>query len=401
MNNTENVDFDSEQNDALNTLDHEGSKSEQHVSLETREIFKRTRLKELRLKDFMSYENHTFDFTGENGIHPVYGFYGPNGTGKSTALEAVTLLFSNFTGYKDDRLKALLSKYVRKLTGDYLSNDNTFLVEGVFESDIGEYNVIVTRDGIVQGHPKEIADYLLHHVFLTSYDEELHTFQLREERWDIFKKLFEAVTGYRVEKREPEFKFGGQSLMNMRMLSDDEKSKKDMACLDTHVLGLTIHKPNETITERQCSDGEKKVLKNFTTLLNKDFIPSIILIDNVEMHVEIDRHIPLLEAIGELFPDSQVLFTTHSPRIVSNYPQERLYNLRAKERGERAIWQNDLEKIVRGSLTLCNVEVDDSVNPVFETIDSGNKQLALQQTVWLFEQSMKKTQELIVSVSNS
>jgi predicted ATP-binding protein involved in virulence len=60
-----------------------------------------------------------------------------------------------------------------------------------------------------------------------------------------------------------------------------------------------------------------------------EYIPSIILIDNVEMHVESGRHLPLIRAMKRCFNNSQIITTTHSYHISRNFSDKhQVYDLR-------------------------------------------------------------------------
>jgi len=147
------------------------------------------------------------------------------------------------------------------------------------------------------------------------FDQELHQFQLERKQWPIFKKLFEAVTGFSISEEEGVFS-----------MSDDPIQKKLM---DKYVFNFNIVKPDEIISCKDCSAGERKIIKTFSTLLNKECCPQIILIDNVAMHVESGRHLELIQAIKESFPNSQIFTTTHSHSISKNFGNRfELYDLR-------------------------------------------------------------------------
>jgi predicted ATP-dependent endonuclease of OLD family len=214
-----------------------------------------------------------------------------------------------------------------------------FLIEADIISEGGKYSVSINKNGFLEGkdHPQHIKEGIVRQCFRTRYDEELNTFQLRLDRWNIFKELFESVTGYIVEKKESEM-----SPFTIR----DPSLYAQTAMMDKYVLELKIIKPNEIITDRECSKGEKKVLKNFTTLLNKDDIPSLILIDDVEMHVELDRHLILINCIEQCFPGSQTIFTTHSPKIIYGFDTERLQDLTVKSSLSNLSWRKKMIRII-------------------------------------------------------
>ena len=302
----------------------------------------RMAVKSLRLKNFKCYDNYELNFCdSEGGVFLLFGLFGPNGCGKTTILDAINLVTASFASYEEGRIEVALRRYIRNFKmlspAGQLASD--FLVEADIVSDLGEYTVAVNKGGYVAGkeHPKEIQQTLARQCYRTRYDEELNLFQLRIDRWQIFKELFEAVTGYKVEKEE--------CPMSAFTVNDQELYNSS-ALLNQYVLSLKITKPEETITDRECSKGEKKIIKNFTTLLNKDDIPSIVIIDDVEMHVEIDRHITLINCIERCFPDSQVIFTTHSPKIVYSFDLERLHDLTVKSPLGNVPWRKSLIRVL-------------------------------------------------------
>ena len=147
--------------------------------------------------------------------------------------------------------------------------------------------------------------------YYTRFDQELRKFQLDRSKWSLFKELFEAVTGFEIEEEETEFAVGNSRI-----------SKE-------FVFGFFVKKPNETIHYKECSDGERKIMKSFSSLLNLEYIPSVILIDNVEMHVESGRHLPLIKAMKKCFDTSQIVTTTHSYHISRNFSNKhQVYDLR-------------------------------------------------------------------------
>lgn len=293
-------------------------------------------VKNLRLYNFKCYEKFCIDFvTNQSGQTVPYCLFGPNGSGKTTVLDAVTCVLSSYSSYDVERIHIALSKYIRNFKNMSPSEQQLadFLIEADIQSEFGNYTVAVNRSGYLprMEHPESVREHILKLCYRTRYDEELNMFQLRLDRWNLFKELFEATTGYVVDKVEYE-----------TPLFSDPQSKAQRALIDDYVLQLVIQKPNETITDRECSKGEKKVIKNFTTLLNKDTLPPVILIDDVEMHVEIDRHMKLVRCIERCFCGSQVIFTTHSPKIIHNYEIERMCDLTSKVGVATELWRKKL-----------------------------------------------------------
>mgnify|MGYP000981159932 CR=1 FL=1 len=272
----------------------------------------------IRFQNFKSFDDVTFDFFGDDGkIKSFACFYGPNGTGKSTILDVIQLIFTRFEGYDLLRLKQYLGKSVRhtdgKLNGLYGEDD--FLITAKIKSDDLTYDVEINKSGFVKDHPKEVKEFITRLCYYARFDQELHQFQLIRSKWDLFKELFESVTGYPIVEKTTLF--------------DQSDDPEQAEMLKKYVLSFWIHKPNEVISREECSAGERKVIKSFSTLLNKEYTPKIILIDNVEMHIESGRHLQLIDSMKRCFPNSQIFTTTHSHRISKNFDERhQLYDLR-------------------------------------------------------------------------
>lgn len=268
----------------------------------------RIRLKDMELINFGRFDHVKVDFSSlspsiNNGLEPLSCLVGPNGTGKTTILTAIQMLFSRYDGYDEKRYKANMLKYIRNFRCSKNIDEDDFCIKGTFQENSGrEYIVEITRlNKVVSFHPDFISERLPHYCFFTRYDQELHTFQLKRSRWEKFKLLFESVTGYEIEEDDSLFDIGEDT--RMRNL------------LHEYVMSFNIKKPEETISHKQCSAGERKLIKTFSTVLNKSVSPSIILIDNAVMHIEVDRHVAVIEAMKKCFDNNQLIVTCHSEPI--------------------------------------------------------------------------------------
>ena len=272
------------------------------------------KIKSIYIKDFKIFHDFFIDFTHEGEVSDFSCFIGPNGCGKSTTLEIIQSVFSNYDKYDETRLKSLLGKKVRHTEGGDKSGvygEADFLVRAVMQTPFGDYEVVLTKKGFKVDHPENIKALAMRLCYYTRFDQELRKFQLDRSKWSLFKELFEAVTGFEIEEEETEFAVGNSRI-----------SKE-------FVFGFFVKKPNETIHYKECSDGERKIMKSFSSLLNLEYIPSVILIDNVEMHVESGRHLPLIKAMKKCFDTSQIVTTTHSYHISRNFSNKhQVYDLR-------------------------------------------------------------------------
>lgn len=261
------------------------------------------KIKSMRFQNFKVFDDYTFDFTSENGIKEFICFIGPNGYGKSTVLNSIQMIFNRYEGRDIEKLKINLGKSVRHVGAEFneISVNEDFLITAILDSTYGEYEVQFCKSGFIKDHPEKIKENVFRLCYAARFDQELHNFQLAREKWDKFKELFEAVTDFVIEENQDVIKyFKGTDDPTMRQLIND------------YVLSFSIKKPHETITHKECSDGEKKIIKSFSTLLTLGYSPSIILVDNIEMHVEKGRHIKLIQAMKDCFPNSQIFSTTHS-----------------------------------------------------------------------------------------
>jgi len=260
------------------------------------------RVKSISFKNYKAFENCTFDFVDQdNKIREFSCFIGPMGSGKSTTLYAIQLLFYNFEGYDKSRIENQLSKSIRHIEARNKGKSN-FLITAKITIDGKLHTISIDKNGFKRKHPKEIKDLLYRICYLSKLDQDLNKFQLKRDKWDKFKELFESVTGYTIEEYANPF-------------FDNSNDPHLSELLKNYVLDFLVKKKYETIHAKECSDGEKKIIKSFSTMLNLEYTPPIILIDNFEMHVHRFRHMVLLESLRKCYPTSQIFSTTHSHSI--------------------------------------------------------------------------------------
>jgi len=279
------------------------------------EKWPRIRLKKLEIVNFGKHKNIAVDFTHAGKVMGLACLVGPNGTGKSTILNAVQNLCSNFSGCDDQRYFGLMSKSVSDVMnmspGQLLKlrEEPYMVLRGIFclDDGTGEYVVELNQIRPVATHPEFIHLRIVNYCFYARFDMELHMFQLKRSRWPVFKELFSSITGFPVEEDQTLFRLSS------------EQEHEDV--LREYVMGFRIRKGNDVFTQRQCSSGERKIAKCFSTILNKDIPPSIILIDNVTMHVEVGRHIAVIESLERCFPESQIIATCHSVPVTKSLPR--------------------------------------------------------------------------------
>ena len=281
-------------------------------------------LRGLRIENFMAHDHIEIDFSSRGKSSHMSCFIGPNGSGKTTVLSAIQLLFMTYGEYGEERYQSMMLKNVRNwqdmLPGQI--KDADFKITGTFHDGQKEYDVSVSRLHGYTQHPPHILENLSQYCFLARFDQELNTFQIARKRWEAFQKFFSQVTGFTVEEDVDLFSH-----------TSDVRFNK---IIQQYVTGFLVKKPRETIKHRQCSAGERKIAKCFSTILNRPMTPRLILVDNITDHVENPRHISVVEGIEECFPESQLVVTCHS------IPVQRNMSDRSKIIDMRFLYANDL-----------------------------------------------------------
>jgi len=280
----------------------------------------RIAVKNIHLQNFKAFEDQYFDFMKDGEIKEFSCFFGPNGTGKTTILDTMQIIFSRFDSYDKERLRVLLGKSVRHVDGNQngIYGDGNFLITAEIQCSLGDYTVKIDKTGFIKDHPEEVKDVLKRLYYFARYDQELHQFQLERKQWPCFKKLIEGITGYTIKESQNVFSIASEDPVQAELL-------------EKYVLDFNIHKPDEIISCRECSAGERKIIKSFSTLLNKEYCPQILLIDNIAMHVELGRHLDLIETIKESLPGTQIFATTHSYYIKKFGNKSNMYDLRMRK----------------------------------------------------------------------
>lgn len=274
------------------------------------------RVKSLKLKDFKGYANASIEFRDFSIL------IGPNGIGKTTALEAVNLLASSLdfrteiesvpsfghegsdwvpTVSAQQRLEQFLKRNIR-------NGKKAFRLEGVFEHAGRDYKVVLTEKGFETNELLGQPFWNSNLVLFAKFDLEMSKFLLPEKAWPAFKLAFENITGYQVS--DPiVFDEGG---------------------FERIVDGFTLHKPNGKIPFKFCSAGEKKIARALSNivLIDEEKKPHIVLVDNIEMHVHYKRHLGLMGELRRLFTGMQVISTTHSTVVMEKHePREDLVDI--------------------------------------------------------------------------
>jgi len=329
------------------------------------------KLKKVKLQNYCGYKEVEFDLEdktslfnlfssrkySQDGIKNWFMLYGPNGIGKSNFLNAVRMLsspweiqsqmrFSTDPEISKDPSKINRNAVMfRRITNDpdyqpgyesFTQKKNLYM-EGIFEINT------LTDDGRTETREAKVIfennfDKKFSGVTLNELPEDLRSvcfyvdadnpinyqkFQLREEVGQEFLDFAASVYNFNCELPESckvPVKVAGQSYM--------------------FYTDFAIHKnKNERIHYKKMSAGEKKIATLLSSIFDVCYTPtgkesrhisdanSIMLIDNIELHIYFKRHMKLIEKMNQYFPNHQVIATTHSPIIVKKMPKRYLADL--------------------------------------------------------------------------
>ncbi len=301
-------------------------------------------LKRLRLQNFCNFENHTFDFTKSDGSpYPFICFFGPNGIGKSTILEAISLLTSDQTGRPTAFVHNSLRKYVRnpdynpsyeKLTGHKYLNElisgtaddhlPEMQIEGTYEYEEQEYTVMMNQNGWLKNDFVDKSPWFQHelkmrrricHSIKTDSDLSLNSFQIHCSYQKEFEEIVSTVMRYPVQCVSP----------------SDLGGTTEEFCTDTVLI-----KNKHRIHFKRMSAGERKICKSFSEVLNlmntlsnpkpgdpaMPGWPKLLLMDNIVMHVYYDRHATMIDSLKKVFHAQQMFATTHSGTLINRQAEK-------------------------------------------------------------------------------
>jgi len=293
------------------------------------------KFKRIELENVCGYRKAIFELDPNLNM-----FFGPNGCGKSNILYIANILCSpkRFIG-RD------MSMYFRKMMfhKDYnpgyqdsyfTTFEHIMKMKGVFEDNKGKEYIVeleadpenISKMEDVSDDPDKLAQYeglikkvgvvrndlpedKLEYAFLSDADNpsNLSKFQIEESAAEKFLDIAEAVYGYKCA-------------LDKKVREKDSQRKEYIWFYTDFIVEKDDDGegyPNVRVHYRRMSDGERKIatlIKQLCSPLHTD--RDIYLVDNIEMHVYMQRHTKLVDKLLEHFPDKQYLATTHSAILV-------------------------------------------------------------------------------------
>ena len=318
-------------------------------------------LKELKLKNIGPFREGKIDFAWENrsdGTNPVTIITGMNGTGKSITIDAIRAALSG-----------------QPLGRNIVADTENFLIEidAVVE---GEQLKLMTNK-CSNGHI-EYADYIRIAKFLMfGYSEAEAVKPWVIDYWssriptDGFSiNSIKAIDHKNFLKDVMLGKKSNVDLTNFLchidyLRSSDMPSEKEMGtvlydkiketidlCLDNGKfkyirraeMDPIVEQNGHEVTLEKLSSGNLFLIEHLVLLICKMYSlavlrkipaqnilnsPGVLLIDEIENHLHPRWQKSILAIIRQLFPNLQIILTTHSPFILSSLPGVRIYTCKS------------------------------------------------------------------------
>lgn len=326
-------------------------------------------LKSLELTNFKAIESAKIDFQGKSTI-----IFGINGTGKSTILRSINLLFANIINQIVNRKELRQNyaiqlediKYGRKETRIQavldIDNENLIYERGLIRSSGKKFdNKDVVKKIAESFHKKYVSDEEQNDipVFINYGTNRLvldiplrirthHTFDI----YSAFEKSIENKIDFRTFF---EWYRNQEDYENEMKIETGDLHYKDKAleavrtailtmlneCSNLRIarrprLEMKIDKGNTVLNVSQMSDGEKCTMALFGDLARRLTLANpteenpllgegIVLIDEVELHMHPAWQRKILSELKNIFPNIQFIITTHSPIILNEADEN--YNI--------------------------------------------------------------------------
>ena len=330
----------------------------------------RVRVKKIEIINFKGIEHLELDFTylDSDRILDNIVFYGINGSGKSTILEAIDIsLTMNTWSPSSDDCDSIEDYFIEKysLGSEWIYNhksefqinlqiiENTNTIESVFKYSPLKGISWSIKEGLLSKNFKENPSFL----YLSAYRLFYPTKVEKAGDWHKIKKL-ERSKFYN-ESHSIGMQFSNDYSIVKQYLVNLVTDKKvgviqdeNLQVLEKIKKAFEIFFPNKIFLEQlarsdmnqdykflienedgtvvdidQLSSGEREVIAFFTYLSTKALNVSILIIDEPELHLHDKWQSLIPYAIRKLFPNVQLFMATHSEEIHQSFSESELFGL--------------------------------------------------------------------------
>ena len=407
------------------------------------------KIKQLTMQSFRGISDLTIDFDPQLNI-----LIGNNGSGKSSILdclsaflnhiaEQVRILYPNKDNFlramsgqaknifldddiainSKERIEAVLEIILNSINIEYtikkrkyeLSNVSALLEQEKQESHFTQNLLIpnlVTRDKIpVLIYYSVKRDILFgdfqdfkedeNHIILNTYNRAFTGGQVVFKEFFEWFRILEEIENELI--RDIPF-YRDRQLESVRQaIYTFLPEFKDLRIRRRPELRMTVTKNSAELTINQLSDGEKNLLAMVGDLARRLAIANpemekpeqgsgVVLIDEIELHLHPKWQRMVIPALLRTFPNCQFIITTHSPQVLGEVKDGKIYRLANTESGVTAeivrAYGRDSNRILEDEMGVPkrSQEIKDGLRDLFRLIDDGNLPKARELQEYLKEE---------------
>lgn len=393
------------------------------------------KIKKLKMQSFRGISDLTLDFDQKLNI-----LIGNNGSGKSSILDCLSAFLSHIADQvkilypnKDNFLRAMSGQSKNIFLDDDISTGSTeslkTSLESIFNSVTIEYTIKKVRyefSNVSALLAQEKQDsYLTQNLSIPTLvtTDKIPTLVYYSVKRDI---LFDDFQDSQEDKNHSILNVynraftGGQVVFNeffewFRMLEEVENELirdnpnyrdkqlesvrqaiytflpefKDLRIRRRPELRMTVTKNGAELTINQLSDGEKNLLAMVGDLARRLAIANpdmenpeqgsgVVLIDEIELHLHPKWQRMVIPALLRTFPNCQFIITTHSPQVLGEIKDGKIFRLANTESGVTAeivrTYGRDSNRILEDEMGVPkrNQKIKDDLLNLFRLIDDGN-----------------------------
>jgi predicted ATP-binding protein involved in virulence len=406
-------------------------------------------IKQLRMQSFRGISDLTLDFDPQLNV-----LIGNNGSGKSSILDCLSAFLNHIADQvkilypnKDNFLRAMSGQSKNIFLDDDISTGSTESLKTSLETIFNSVNIgytikkvryefsnvssllaqerqdsyltqnlsiptLVTTDKIPTLVYYSVKRDILFDDFQDSQDDK---------NYSILNAYNRAFTGGQVVFNEFFEWFRILEEVENELIRDDPNYRdkqlksvrqaiytflpefKDLRIRRLPKLRMTVTKNSVELIINQLSDGEKNLLAMVGDLARRLAIANpemekpelgsgVVLIDEIELHLHPKWQRMVIPALLRTFPNCQFIITTHSPQVLGEVKDGKIYRLANTESGVTAeivrTYGRDSNRILEDEMGVPkrSQEIKDGLRDLFRLIDDGNLPKARELQTFLKEE---------------
>jgi ABC-type lipoprotein export system ATPase subunit len=283
-------------------------------------------IKNIKLINFMGYRNVEFNFFNYDGFFkPLVLIFAPNGSGKSSLLNAINLVYNSYNlKSRDSSLLLKKSIYSEDYDPHYqilrikegLISECNMLIDAtlVNKNTKQEGKVIINNSGVVETCLNDVDS-----AYFIDADSPINSrsFQIHSKDAKNFLDLSKIIYNFDCE-------FDQNKFVN---INTDESFTLDFVNKfggdlpeDGYYTDFIINKYGTKVHYKSFSGGEKKIATMLSILCDSEKIDksSLILIDSFEKEIYFKRQSRAVDKMLEVFNDKQFFIVTHSETLINH-----------------------------------------------------------------------------------